>query len=96
MNFDIFHKSQTCSLNLRPYRYGIIGIIGEGLRCIYTHVKMISIVKCISMYILFGHECEQSLCGAERAQHSRHTERERHCVAKRFSQLCANWSDILP
>ena len=84
MNFDIFHKAQTCSLNLGPYRYGIIGIIGEGLRFIYMHVKMISIVKCISMYILFGHECKQSLCCAERAQHSCHTERERHCVAKRF------------
>ena len=96
MSFGIFHKAQTCTFKLVPYRYGIIGIIDEGLRFLYICVPMIFIVKCISMYILFGHECEQSLCGAERAQHSRHTERERHCVAKRFSQLCANWSDILP
>ena len=70
LNYDIFHKAQTCSFNLDPYRYGIIGIIGKGLRFLYRLVQMIFIVKCISMYILFGHECEQSLCGAERALRS--------------------------
>ena len=72
LNYDVFHKAETCHFNLGPYRYDIIGIIEKGLRFIYNQVQMIFIVKCISMYILFAHECEQSLCGVERAQHSCH------------------------
>ena len=70
LNYDIFHKAQTCSFNLGLHRYGIIEIIDEDLRFIYKLVPIIFIVKCTSMYILFGHECEQTLCGAERALRS--------------------------
>ena len=71
LNYDVFHKAETCHFNLGPYRYDIIGIIEKGLRFIYNQVQMIFIVKCISMYILFGQECKQSLCGAEGALRSR-------------------------
>ena len=70
-NYDTFHYARKCTFITGSIRYGIIGIIDEGLRFIYNHVKMISIVKCISMYILFGHECKQSLCEGERARCSR-------------------------
>ena len=39
------------------------------------------------MYILFDQECEQALCGSERAQTAQTTVLERHCLAKWFSQI---------